>query len=132
MKHLARPFFSFPPLISERIAPRHLGRVRLVKSLAEFTTVDFRLRADKSFHFLRIIVPALQMAAAELAFLVFFVAGTLLGFGRLDLGRSLLRRRNGCCFVCHSGSLSFPRLTALDSVSAKHGTQGPARAAPAV
>src|SRR5260370_42411339 len=98
VKHSARLFFSSPPLISERIAPRHLRRVRLVKSLTELTTVDFRLRADKSFHFLGIVVPALQMAAAELAFLVFFFAGALLGVSRLDLGRSLLRRRNGCCF----------------------------------
>ena len=67
---------------------RHLGAIGFVNRLAEFAAVNFRLLADERFDFFWVVVPTFQVAAAELAFGIFFVAGALRGFLRLYFGRS--------------------------------------------
>ena len=64
-------------LIPQGVAVRVGGKVRLVESLAEFAAIDFRFFADQGLDFIRVIVPALQMAAADFVFFVFFIAGAL-------------------------------------------------------
>src|SRR5580700_4105622 len=72
---------------------RRFREAGLVERLAEFTAIDFGFLADERFDFFRIIVPTLQMPAAELAFRVLFVAGALRGFLGLQF-----RRGWGCRF----------------------------------
>ena len=60
-------------------------RVGPVECVAKLAAIDLGVRADERFDFLRIIVPALQVAGAELPFFVFFVAGTLLVLADFDL-----------------------------------------------
>src|SRR5271155_237621 len=65
---------------------RRLRKIRSVESLAKFAAIDLHLLAHESFDLLRIVVPALQVAAAELSFFVLFVARTLRCLLVLDLG----------------------------------------------
>src|SRR4029077_1297913 len=75
-------------LIAQRVAVRHLGAIRFVNRLAKFAAINFRLLANERFDFFRVVVPALQVAAAKFAFRVFFIASALRGFLRLHFGRS--------------------------------------------
>src|SRR6201981_1588855 len=78
--------FRWRLLITQRVAVRGLLKIGFGDLLAKFATVDFSLLADQGFDFLRVVVPALQVSAAEFAFRVFFIAGALCGFLRLDFG----------------------------------------------
>src|SRR5215510_10906570 len=81
-------------LIPKCVALRLLRGIRTIKSLAKLAAVNFRLRPNDGCNFLRIIVPALQVAVAKLAFLVLLVASALLGLPRFYFRR--------CCgLFCH-------------------------------
>ena len=73
-------------LIAQRIALWLLRGVGAIQRLAEFAAINFRLRTDDRRHFLRIIVITLQVAVAELALVVFFIARALFRFARFDFG----------------------------------------------
>jgi hypothetical protein len=72
-----------------------LLRVRPVERLAKFAAVDFGVRSDQRFDFFRIVVPALQVAGAEFALFIFFIARALLVLANLDLDFFFGQRR-GC------------------------------------
>jgi hypothetical protein len=59
---------------------RRLRKIGRVESFAEFAAVDFYLFADERFDVLRVVVPALQVPAANFTLRVFFVARALRGF----------------------------------------------------
>jgi len=89
-------------LVTQGVAVRRLRTVWRVERFAEFAAVHFRFCADQRFDILWIIVPALQMAAAELSLGIFFIAGALRGFLWLNfwyLGSCWLGygRGGACC-----------------------------------
>jgi hypothetical protein len=92
------PSTENPQLISQRKAVRHLLRVGLVKRLAKFAAIDFRVFPDPGLYFLWIVVPALEMPGAKFSLGILLIAGALPGFAHLDFlfrGRSLGRGRSG-------------------------------------
>jgi hypothetical protein len=64
-----------------------LLRVWAIDRFAKFTAVNLGIFANSGCNVGRVIEPALQMTGTELAFLVFFVTGTLLGFASLEFRR---------------------------------------------
>lgn len=81
-------------LIAAGVAVGLLLGVGAVDGAAKFAAVDFGVFANDGLDAGGIVEPALEMAGAEFAFGVFFVAGALLGFAGFELG---LR---GCFFRC--------------------------------
>src|SRR5271170_592284 len=79
-------FFILPfqSLVAKCVAVRHFRAIGFVNRLAKFAAVDFSLLADEGFNFFRVVVPALQMAAAKFVFRVLFIARALRGFFRFD------------------------------------------------
>src|SRR5215472_12068000 len=78
---------SKAPLIPKRVTLRLLLGIRAIERLAELAAVNLRLRPYCGRNFLRVVVPTLQVAVAELAFLIFLIASALLGFPRLYFRR---------------------------------------------
>ncbi len=76
------------PLVAQRITVRHLFRVGLVQCFAEFAAVDFGILPDLAFQFLRVVVPAFQMPAAEFSLGIFLIAGALLGLSHFYFFRA--------------------------------------------
>src|ERR1700726_4001587 len=64
-------------LITQRVAMRPGRKIGLVKRLAKFAAINFGFLPNQFLDFFRIVVPALEMSAAEFSFLVFLVAGAL-------------------------------------------------------
>jgi hypothetical protein len=103
-----------PALVPQSVAVWRHRTVRLVQRLAKFAAIDFRFRADQRFDFLRVVVPALQMPAAQFIFRVALIARALrrpldLDFRRAGrLGNSDRRCSGGsigcrCCGRSRSG-----------------------------
>src|SRR5713226_7965233 len=84
-------------LVAVRVAPRQFAGVGLVERLAKLAPIDFRLGSDEGLDLLRVVVPALQVPAAELALGIFLVTGALLVLADFDL-----RRCFGRCRSCRS------------------------------
>src|ERR1700722_19523081 len=85
------------PLVAQRKAVGHLLRIGLVKRFAKFTAVNFRVLPDPVLHFLRIVVPPLQVTGAKFSLGVLLIAGTLPGLAHFDLlfrWRRFARRRS--------------------------------------
>lgn len=84
-------------LISQRIAVRRLREIRFVQRPAEFAAINFGLRTDQRFNLFRIIVPALQMPAAQLPLCVLLIASPLSRLLGLNLWRDGRCRFRGSC-----------------------------------
>src|SRR5579883_1928941 len=96
--HSERIMVARPPdiLITQSVAVGQLLRVRAEQHLAKFAAVNFGAFADDCFHFRRQLVPAFQVAGAELSFFVALIARALLRLAHFNFGRSrrFARRRN--------------------------------------
>src|SRR5581483_5497386 len=82
-RHLSRP---------SHVDAVHVIRIRQIKSLAELAAINFGVRSPRLLDVAALllqhvghVIPAFQMAAAELAFRILLVAGALSGFLDFDL-----------------------------------------------
>ena len=71
-----RFFFLGRLLPRQRSGPRFFFQARQIKRFTVLAAVDFNVRSELLFHFVPKEIPALQMPGAQLALVVFLVAGS--------------------------------------------------------